>query len=239
MWRPRPTAASAPAARSTASEKARERLDRGSPAHQAILPPSSSSMWTRMISSKLVLGLEAQLAAALGLEVPRPAGDDLHDRLVGLAPDAGHHLVARHLAQAPRSVRPPCRRRRAASRCGGCRARPCPSSRHGCRKPIAARGLACQWRTSSGTGSTASWPASGSRMMLEKKPDAARLGLPGRTQTVGKRRPDAIEEAAARIVRQQQFADRLLGAVAGERRGEDTRPEWPPGRVRRTPRWRR
>ena len=41
----------------------------------------------------------------------------------------------------------------------------------------------------SATGSTASWPASGSRMMPEKKPDAALFGLPGRTQMVGRRMP--------------------------------------------------
>ncbi len=52
----------------------------------------------------------------------------------------------------------------------------------------AARGEACQCITLSETGSTASWPASGSRMMLEKKPDAALFGLPGRTQMVGSRR---------------------------------------------------
>ena len=55
-------------------------------------------------------------------------------------------------------------------------------------KPTAARGEACQCITLSETGSTASCPASGSRMMLEKKPDAALLGLPGRTQMVGRRR---------------------------------------------------
>ena len=55
------------------------------------------------------------------------------------------------------------------------------------RKPTADFGEACQCRTSSETGSTASSPASGSRMMLEKKPDAALFGLPGRTQMVGRR----------------------------------------------------
>ena len=34
------------------------------------------------------------------------------------------------------------------------------------------------------TGQTARWPASGSRMMLERKPEAAAFGRPGRTQTV-------------------------------------------------------
>ena len=41
----------------------------------------------------------------------------------------------------------------------------------------------------SATGRIASLPASGSRMMPEKKPDAALLGAPGRTQIVGSRMP--------------------------------------------------
>lgn len=57
------------------------------------------------------------------------------------------------------------------------------------RNPTAARGLANQWRTSSETGSTASRPESGSRRMPEKKPEAARFGLPGRMQIVGRRMP--------------------------------------------------
>ena len=65
------------------------------------------------------------------------------------------------------------------------------------RKPTADFGEACQWRTSSDTGSTASSPASGSRMMLEKKPEAALFGLPGRTQIVGSR----IEMPSSRPLR--------------------------------------
>ena len=57
------------------------------------------------------------------------------------------------------------------------------------RNSTAERGEACQCRTVSGTGSTASWPTSGSRRMLEKNPDAAWLGLPGRMQMVGSRIP--------------------------------------------------
>ena len=57
------------------------------------------------------------------------------------------------------------------------------------RNSTAARGEANQWRTSSGTGSTASSPFNGSRMIPEKKPDAARFGAPGRTQIVGSRTP--------------------------------------------------
>ena len=56
-------------------------------------------------------------------------------------------------------------------------------------------------------------------MMLEKNPDAARFGAPGRTQIVGSRIADAVEEAAPRVVGQQQLADRLLRPVARQRRG--------------------
>ena len=54
---------------------------------------------------------------------------------------------------------------------------------------MAARGLAWVCTTLSVTGSTASRPASGSRMIPEKKPDAALLGLPGRTTMLGSRMP--------------------------------------------------
>src|SRR2546429_314021 len=50
-------------------------------------------------------------------------------------------------------------------------------------------GLACVCTTVSATGSSASRPASGSRMMPEKKPEAALLGLPGRTTMLGRRIP--------------------------------------------------
>ena len=73
----------------------------------------------------------------------------------------------------------------------------------------------------SATGSTASWPTRGSRRILEKKPEAALLGLPGRMQMVGRLNADAVEKAAARIVGEQQLADRLLRAVAGERGREE------------------
>ena len=54
-------------------------------------------------------------------------------------------------------------------------------------------------------------------MMLEKNPEAARFGAPGRTQMVGSRTADAVDETAARVVGQQQLGDRLLGAVARQR----------------------
>jgi len=37
---------------------------------------------------------ESERERAAGIEVARPAGDDPHDRLVGLTPDAPHCVVA-------------------------------------------------------------------------------------------------------------------------------------------------
>ena len=86
------------------------------------------------------------------------------------------------------------------------------------RKPTAERGVACVCTTLSVTGSTASCPASGSRMMPEKNPDAALFGLPGRTQMVGRRMPTPSRKPLRTVVGEQQFAHRLLRAVGGERR---------------------
>ena len=52
---------------------------------------------------------------------------------------------------------------------------------------ITARGEAIHICVAAGTGSTASRPDSGSRMIPEAKPEAAPFGLPGRTTTVGTR----------------------------------------------------
>ena len=68
------------------------------------------------------------------------------------------------------------------------------------------------------TGSNASCPASGSRMMPEKKPDAALFGLPGRTQIVGRRMPTPSRNPLPVVIGEQQFAHRFLRAVGGERR---------------------
>src|SRR3569833_2542714 len=88
---------------------------------------------------EVLLCLEAEFGGALGVEAFRPAGNDAHDELVRMAPDA--------------------------------------------------RGEARVCRTVSATGRNASCPASGSRMMPEKKPEAALFVLPGRTQMVGRRMP--------------------------------------------------
>ncbi len=56
-------------------------------------------------------------------------------------------------------------------------------------KPTAARGLANQCRTPGSTGNRAGKPASGSRTMPEKKPEAAAFGAPGRMQIVGSLMP--------------------------------------------------
>ena len=54
--------------------------------------------------------------------------------------------------------------------------------------------------------------------MLEKKPEAALFGLPRTDANGGQPDPDAVNETASGVVGQQELPDRLLGAVAGERR---------------------
>ena len=190
-------------------------------AQAAHFPPSSSSIWTRMISSKLVSALKPSARRALRVEVARPAGDDLDDHRIGLAPDARRRPCRRRRGAAPRSARRPC-----TDRPGMVRLRRGPSCAVSIvaawiRKPTAERGEACQWRTSSATGSTAS--CAGQRL-------ADDVGEEARGRLVGLARPhadrrqadaDAVEEAAPRIVGEQQLADRLLRAVAGQRRREE------------------
>src|SRR5258708_4282703 len=88
------------------------------------------------------------------------------------------------------------------------------------RNPTAARGLACQCSTLSSTGSTASCPASGSRIIDEKKPDAALFGRPGaddarHCREVTNAGRDGLDRAAevARVgrrvhINERKFADR-------------------------------
>ena len=134
------------------------------------------------------LGAEAERRRSLGREVARPALDDR--MIVGFG---SRRMRATTLSPATFRSASICSPT-VTDRPGMVRLRRAPTlapSRPAAwsRKFTAERGLACQWRTLSGTGSTASWPASGSRMMLEKKPEAAMLGLPGRTQMVGSLMP--------------------------------------------------
>ena len=55
-------------------------------------------------------------------------------------------------------------------------------------------------------------------MMPLAKDEAAALGLPGRTVTVGNRSAAAVDEALAGVVGDQQLGDRFLGAVRRLRR---------------------
>ena len=57
--------------------------------------------------------------------------------------------------------------------------------------------------------------------MFEKNPEAALFGKAGTDANGRKADANTVHEAAARIIGQQQFADRLLGAVAQQRRMEE------------------
>ena len=164
------------------------------------------------------LRLEAERARARGVEAARPSRRRCAPPVRPARGGCARRPCRRRRGAAPRSARRPCsdtpgmvRLMRGPS-CS--RVRPAAWMR----KPTAERGLACQCSTLSATGSSASWPASGSRMMPEKKPEAALFGLPGRTHDRRQADADAVEKAAPRVVGEQQFADRLLRAVGGERR---------------------
>ena len=101
------------------------------------------------------------------------------------------------------------------------------------KKPTAARGEACQMPHLSATGRIASRPASGSRMIAEKKPEAARLGGPGLTQIVGRRSRRRRRCRAANnrraAIRRSPSARRSSSAASG-----GIRRRSPRGTARRT-----
>ena len=80
-------------------------------------------------------------------------------------------------------------------------------------------------------------PFSGSRMMLEKNPEAARFGSPGTHAERGQANAYAIEYGASRVVVDQQLNDRLLDPIARCRRhrllvADDVGKRWPEDRDR-------
>ena len=88
-------------------------------------------------------------------------------------------------------------------------------------KPTAARGEACQCMTLSDTGSTAS--CAGQRLAHDVGEEARRrlVGLARPHADGGQADADAVDEALAAVVGDQQLADVLLRAVGGERRVEE------------------
>ena len=86
--------------------------------------------------------------------------------------------------------------------------------------PMARAGEASATSVCGPTGQIARWPASGSRMMPDRKPDAAALGRPG--PDADGHQPDRppAQESLAGVVGQQLLADDLLRAVAGLRVGQ-------------------
>ena len=154
----------------------------------AIRPLNSSSMWARMMSSKFVSARNPRAPARRASNAPGHAATmraivssgSCRIKATASSPAARRSasIWVATVADTPGIVRQRCRPRSTVSRAAAWT-----------RKPTPDRGDANQCRTSVGTGNVASSPLSGSRMMLEKKPDAAWFGLPGRTQIVGRRRP--------------------------------------------------
>ena len=175
-------------------------------------------MWMRTISSNELSASKPSVARPSRLDALRPALDDARDQRIGsqagCARPRARRRSARNAAICSATVQHTPGMERLMRGPSASRASPAAWMR----KPTAARGLAWVCTTVSGTGSVASIPASGSRMMPEKKPEAALFGLPGRTTMLGSRMPTPVAEAATGIVGEQQLADRFLRAIGGERR---------------------
>ena len=182
------------------------------------------------------LGLKAERERAAGVEAARPAARRCARRAGPARDGCGRRLCRRRSGAATRSARPTVQQTPGIVRLTRGPSSSPSSPAAWTRKPTAARGLACQLRTLSSTGSTASSPLSGSRMIEEKKPDAALFGLPGPHHDVRQPDADAIEEAAAGVIGEHQLDHRLLRCRRRSAASGRNRPGSRPETAHRTPR---
>ena len=181
------------------------------------VPPRSSSMWMRTISSNELSALKpSSRARRASMRCGQPV-DDARDQRIVLAADARGDALAGDAPQRRDLLGDgaahaghgeiDARAERVARKPAACT-----------RKPTAARGLAWVCTTVSDTGSAAS--SAGQRLAddagEETRSRLVRLARPHHDA----RQPDAdaVAEAAPGVVGEQRFADRLLRAVGGERR---------------------
>ena len=177
-------------------------------------------MDTNDIIESLLGGGKAEFSGPAGVEIARPAVDDAHDERVRLAPDPRRHLVSRHPLQRRDLLAD--RRRQAghgevAARAGG-------STIHG-------RGVDQEADRRARRGMPVADVLgyrqhrflAGERLAQDVGEESGRrlVGQAGADADGRQPDADAVHETAARIVGQQQFADRLLGAVAEQRRVEE------------------
>ncbi len=146
-----------------------------------MVPPSSSSTCARMISSKEVSAAKPSEIARLASKFcGQPSTIFAIDRIRFMA-DQLHRLVAGDAAQRLDLLADGCRQPRHAERALAAERPPSRVQPHCIRKHAPPR---AGWRTSGAHSrrpeARPPVPDSGSRSMLEKKPDAALLGLPGR-----------------------------------------------------------
>src|SRR6266436_3974984 len=162
-------------------------------------------------------GSESEFYSPLGLEIARPAIDNAHDEWIRLAPDPPRHLVSRHPLQG-RDFLAAGRRKAGHGEV---------AARAGCRA-IHGRGMDQEADRRARRGiPVPDVLRHRQHRFLAGKRFAQNVGEESGSRLVGKtgtdangREPDAdaVHKTAARIVGQQKFADRLLGAVAQQRR---------------------
>ncbi|EGE55474.1 hypothetical protein RHECNPAF_9300126 [Rhizobium etli CNPAF512] len=166
------------------------------------------------------LRLEAERRSALGIKLGRPAGDDAFDDRIGHAFDERGRLVAGHAAQSFDFFGD--QRREARHGEISPRADPCRIDRRGMDEEADGGARACE--------PVPHVVADRQDRFLADQRFAQDVGEEARCRLVrcagphaDGRQPDAdaVENAAAGIVGEQQFGDRLLRAVARQRRGEE------------------
>ncbi len=166
------------------------------------------------------IALEAQRLGARGGEFAGPAFHDPQHIGVGFAADQLERLARPRRGAAPRVARRPSPTDPASTACAASRAAlnpfrrlspPHQSPRAGSRAMRAHAHRPAEWL-----------PAPQRLANDAGEKSRRRLVRQARTHADGRQaNADAIEEAAARIIRQQQFADGLLRAVARYRRQEE------------------
>ena len=178
-----------------------------------------------MISSNDVSAANPSRSARRRVQRRRPAADHPHDRRVRLAADQPHRLLAGHPAQRLDLLADRGATARASTACAAARSAPCRwSPRAGRTPPPSGARRASAARSRAPAAPPPGRPAARAGCS-RRSPDAALFGRARPDADGGQPDADAVDEAAPGVVGQQQLADRLLGAVAGERQ----RRRSPPG----------
>src|SRR5579872_940855 len=171
-------------------------------------------------SRKIGVGAKPEALCPRRVEISRPAGDDFGDRLIGLPTDEGDGLLARDGAQSLDLL---------ADRHADARQSERPAGADEGKIELRSPQQELDRRPGRGVPVADLLVDRQDRLLARKRlaDDAGEKAggrLVGRAGAHADRRQaqaDSVEEPAPRVVREQEFADRLLGPVACQRRAEE------------------